>query len=442
MPAPLPPAQSAAIVRLTTDPSRDIAPVWTSNGDILFQSNRNSTRPNGNDIWEMRPDGTGQREIVRVNVSTPLEWGDSGLGAGIELLGATGDLAVYEAQHFHEVMRVATSRAAAFPIIRTVQDGDDAYFTQLLQIPGGQSASNIVYCEATGMVAWVANISLQVVQIRTASLATLAGESSATHGTQLASLAPGGSIQGMSYSPDGARLVAAICSQDCANGRGPDLYVLDSRTGQILQQLTSTGASGFSNSSPKWSPNGAWIAFGLTNAGQQSLWLVSSDSGGPALRRIDTGDMPSYGPSWSNDGSAIAFVGVTDGNHDIWLVRNVVPLIGQSAEDAKPTLQVDASDSGSQPSFNCGDARTPTEKLICRDTSLASMERHMVTAYNQALRQLPPEQSAALRIRHLEWFKSYARSCNSATDDDQRRTCVVGYLSSHTRELEAERRKQ
>jgi uncharacterized protein YecT (DUF1311 family) len=434
--APAPTDQMAGIVRLTTDPSRDIAPAWTSNGNILFQSNRNSNRSNGNDIWEMRPDGTGQREIVHVNVSTPPEWGDSGLGGGVEVLGATGDLAVYEAQHFHEIMRVATSRAAAFPIVRTAQDGDDAYFTQLLQIPGGQSASNIVYCEATGMVAWVANISGQAIQIRTASLASITGQSSDTYGVQLASLAPGGNVQGMSYSPDGARLVAAMCSQDCGNGRGPDLYILDSRSGQTLQQLTSTGANGSSNSSPKWSPSGAWIAFGLTNAGQQSLWLISTE-GGPTLRRIDTGEMPSYGPSWSRDGSAIAFVGVTGGNHDIWLARNVAPLMGQAAEAAEPTFQAEASGSGANPSFNCASAKTPTEKLICRDTSLASMERTMVTAYNQALRQLPPDQGAAFRLQHLEWFKTYSRTCNTATDDEQRKACIAGYLSSHTRQVEA-----
>lgn len=440
-PAPAPTDQLAGIVRLTTDPSRDIAPAWTSNGNILFQSNRNSNRPNGNDIWEMGPDGTGQREIVHVNVSTPPEWGDSGLGGGVEVLGPTGDLAVYEAQHFHEIMRVATSRAAAFPIVRTAQDGDDAYFTQLLQIPGGQSASNIVYSEATGMVAWVANISGQGVQIRTASLAGITGQSSATHGVQLAALASSGSVQGMSYSPDGARLVAAICSQDCSNGRGPDLHVLDSRSGQMLQQLTSTGANGSSNSSPKWSPTGAWIAFGLTNAGQQSLWLVSTDSGGPTLRRIDAGDMPSYGPSWSKDGSAIAFVGVTGGNHDIWLARNVAPLIGQSAEVAKPTFQAEASGSESKPSFDCANAKTPTEKLICRDVALATMENSMSAAYNRALRELPPDQSAAFRREHLQWFRGFARACNALTDDGQRKTCVAGYLSSHTQQIEAQHRR-
>ncbi|MBI4893162.1 MAG: PD40 domain-containing protein [Acidobacteria bacterium] len=389
----------------------------------------------------MHPDGSGQQEIVRVVVSTPQEWGDPGLGAGVEVLGATGDLAVYEAQHFHEIMRVAISRASAFPIVRTAQDGNDAYFTQLLQIPGGQSASNVVYSESTGMVAWVANVSGQAIQIRTASLAGIAGQSSSTYGAQLVSLGPGASIQGMSFSPDGARLVAGICSPDCSNGRGPDLYVLDSRSGQMLLQLTNTGANGAVNSSPKWSPSGDWITFSVNSAGQQSLWLVSAASGRSTMRRIDTGDMPSYGPSWSKDGSAIAFVGVTGGNHDIWLARNVASLIGQSAEVVKPNPQTEASGSESKPSFNCANARTPTEKLICRDASLASLERNMVTAYNQAVRQMPSDQSAAFRLQHLEWFKSYARSCNTMLDDEQRKGCIAGYLSNHTREIEAKVRR-
>ncbi len=150
----------ASLIRLTIDPSRDAWPVWTPAGTILFQSNRNSARPNGSDIWEMAPDGSGQREIVRVVVSTPPDWGDPGLGAGIEVLGGV-DIAVYEAQHFHEIMRVAVSQAREFPITRTVQDGGDTYFSQLLEIPGGQSSSNIVYSQASGMVAWAANISGQ-----------------------------------------------------------------------------------------------------------------------------------------------------------------------------------------------------------------------------------------------------------------------------------------
>lgn len=61
----------------------------------------------------------------------------------------------------------------------------------------------------------------------------------------------------------------------------------------------------------------------------------------------------------------------------------------------------------------------------------------MVTAYNQALRQLPPERGAAFRLQHLEWFKTYSRTCNTATDEEQRKACIDGYLSCHTRQVEA-----
>jgi uncharacterized protein YecT (DUF1311 family) len=152
--------------------------------------------------------------------------------------------------------------------------------------------------------------------------------------------------------------------------------------------------------------------------------------------------MPSYGPSWSKDGSALTFVGVTDANHDIWLARNVVPLTGNSPKDVEPpALQPGGSGSEPKPSFNCANAKTPTEKLICRDASLASMERSMVTAYNLALQQLPRDQSAAFRLQHLEWFKGFARTCNALTDDGRRRSCIAGYLSSRTRDIEAKVRR-
>jgi len=312
--------------RLTTDPSRDTFPVWLSDAKILFQSNRNIGRANGSDIWEMNPDGSGQRESVRVIVSTPAEWGDPGFGGGIQVLGASGNIAVYEAQHFHEIMQVALSRAPSLPIVRTVLDGNDEYFTQLLQIPGGQSASNIVFSNATQMAAWVATVPGQGIEIRAAELSGMNGQPSSGYGARLAVIALNGSVQGMSYSPNGSQLVAAICWRDCAgSGHGPDLYVLDSRSGQVVRQLTNTGASGATNSSPQWSPNGDWIVFTSTAGGQPGLWLATADGSGLPPARIDTGNMQSHDASWSMDGFKIVFVGMTDGNEDIWLAENLLP---------------------------------------------------------------------------------------------------------------------
>jgi len=83
---------SPSLRRLTTDPSRDIFPVWLSDAKILFQSNRNSGRANGTDIWEMNPDGSGQTEIVRVIVSTPAAWGTRALAAEFRFLAFPGTL--------------------------------------------------------------------------------------------------------------------------------------------------------------------------------------------------------------------------------------------------------------------------------------------------------------------------------------------------------------
>jgi hypothetical protein len=320
--AAVPPAP--VLRRLTTDPSRESSPVWMSDAKILFQSNRNSSRPGGNDIWEMNPDGSSQREIVHVNVSTPPEWGDPGLASGIHVLGFSGNIAVYEAQHFHEIMKVALSRASSFPIIRTATDGNDEYFAQLLQVPGGQSASNIVVPDVNSMAAWVANVPGQGSEIRTGDLARMNGQPSSVDGVRLAGVTPSGSVSGMCFSSEGSELVAGICWQDCAAGRrGPDLFVLDARSGQVTRQLTNSGASGASNSSPHWTPFGNRIVFESTNNGQRGLWITAAD-GHSAPTRIDTGNMQSFDPSWSRDGTKVLFVGVTDGNQDIWLADGIV----------------------------------------------------------------------------------------------------------------------
>ncbi len=239
----------------------------------------------------------------------------------------------------------------------------------------------------------------------------------------------------MSYSPDGSRLVGSLCFQNCGNGRGPDLYLLDSRNGQILQQLTNTGNNGVTNSSPKWSPRGDWIVFTESIGEQQGLRLISPTAN-PTVRQIDTGNMASYGPSWSNDGKDIAFVGVSNGNHDIWLAGAVT---GPEAETSKAEAVSTTPDV--KPSFNCEYAKTPSEKLICADAQLAVLENNMVVAYNRAVRVFPADQSAVFRREHLEWFKGYARACNAAIDDEQRKKCVSDYLSTRIQQIESQLRR-
>jgi hypothetical protein len=89
-----------------------------------------------------------------------------------------------------------------------------------------------------------------------------------------------------------------------------------------------------------------------------------------------------------------------------------------------------------QPSFNCATARTPVEKLICRDADLAVIESGMASEYRRALQQQSADHTAAFRRKHLEWFKQYSRACNTQMSDAERKDCAIRYLTARTRQLQ------
>lgn len=94
----------------------------------------------------------------------------------------------------------------------------------------------------------------------------------------------------------------------------------------------------------------------------------------------------------------------------------------------------DAQSQSLSPSFDCANAITPTETLICRDSELATMDNAMAAAYREALQKLPPKRRDVLRREHSEWFAHYSSACNAVSDRD-RRECVIRYLAAHTAHL-------
>jgi len=111
-------------------------------------------------------------------------------------------------------------------------------------------------------------------------------------------------------------------------------------------------------------------------------------------------------------------------------IRNDKPLYPEPTAD-----QTGAAES--RPSFNCASSKTPTEKLVCRDAELASLDRGMALAYRSALQELPTERATALRREQQEWLREYARACDSVASEVDRRGCVVQHLGSRTRQLTA-----
>jgi uncharacterized protein YecT (DUF1311 family) len=91
---------------------------------------------------------------------------------------------------------------------------------------------------------------------------------------------------------------------------------------------------------------------------------------------------------------------------------------------------------GAGPSFDCAKASNPTERLVCRDPVLASLDRTLSAAFQRAVGRLVPEKATALRRDQANWFREYARSCNSATTDSQRWDCVDAHLRSRIEQFQ------
>jgi Tol biopolymer transport system component/DNA-binding winged helix-turn-helix (wHTH) protein len=106
-------------------------------------------------------------------------------------------------------------------------------------------------------------------------------------------------------SPDGTRLALQ------SDRSGETLIWLNSTEGDHPVQLTNIGAG-----SPRWSPDGRWIAFDTWVEHHVHIYVV--DAEGRNLHAITHGDSDNLVPSWSRDGRFIYFASKRTGSRQIW----------------------------------------------------------------------------------------------------------------------------
>jgi Tol biopolymer transport system component/DNA-binding winged helix-turn-helix (wHTH) protein len=71
-----------------------------------------------------------------------------------------------------------------------------------------------------------------------------------------------------------------------------------------------------SGGTPRWSPDGKWIAFDYHSAGPSQIFLV--DSEGRNLHVLVSDTYKNCVPSWSRDGKAVYFASQRTGNNQVW----------------------------------------------------------------------------------------------------------------------------
>lgn len=114
-----------------------------------------------------------------------------------------------------------------------------------------------------------------------------------------------------------------------------------------------------------------------------------------------------------------------------------VPAAGAPQQQATHMAAMVAVDAGSipfsanqGPGFDCGKARTKVEHMICDSAELSSLDRQMLAAYHNALRQASPEGADAIKQAGRQWRTGVRDACDSLD-------CLRAAYTSRLREISA-----
>jgi Tol biopolymer transport system component/DNA-binding winged helix-turn-helix (wHTH) protein len=194
-------------------------------------------------------------------------------------------------------------------IFSSTKEGDPALWT----IPASGGAATRL--DGTGTATWhpvVAKNSGQMAAqkiLRSSGVYCLPVEGEPGKNSPTVVTATNGRNEGPQLSPDGRRLVFM------SDRSGYVEIWASNRDGSSAVQLTNLRGSG----TPRWSPDGLWVAFDSTSGGGlSSVWVISSMGGVP--RPLVKDQFENLVPSWSHDGKWVYFGSPRSGKDQVWKV--------------------------------------------------------------------------------------------------------------------------
>ncbi|MGE3275238.1 MAG: prolyl oligopeptidase family serine peptidase [Vicinamibacterales bacterium] len=153
--------------------------------------------------------------------------------------------------------------------------------------------------------------SLFILGVLGAGIAPVSGQAPGLSSTDLHQLK---AVTGVEVSPDGRHIAYSVQHADGPGFPSTEVRIMDVATGQSRRLGSDAdGASG-----PRWSPDGAWLAFFGRHDGQSGLMVARPDGTGLTFLAEVQGTnhpLPSSGErlTWSPDSRQIAFIAATPG---------------------------------------------------------------------------------------------------------------------------------
>jgi Tol biopolymer transport system component/DNA-binding winged helix-turn-helix (wHTH) protein len=263
------------LAQLTEDAADDLSPDWSSDGNrIAFSSNRNGKQH----IYVMNADGSSLTQITNSPAEdTEPAWAPDGKRIAFTSL-RDGNKDVY------------------------VIDADGSNPRRLTDDPGVDSSPR---WSVDGRIVFTSNRDGQP-DIYVMDHA----------GQNVRRLTTVGGAGHAAWAPDGRKVAFVSRSSELINGAyWLQTYVIDA-DGSNLKMITRSSHSTFV---PKWSPDGAAIAFVVEYHGAwANIFEISAEGGN--LKRLTAGPKFDGRPAYSPDGTKLAFESNRDGNYEIYVM--------------------------------------------------------------------------------------------------------------------------
>jgi TolB protein len=238
-------ADGSDVAALTEDQFRSVGPVWSPDGTLILYVSNNEDE--WEDLWVVRPDGTGKRNVTNtpsVNESHP-HWGPGGRRI---IFNATTDVTLEGNEEVYE-MNLDGSDLRKL----TTYDGWDTYASLS---PDG---ARIVWRRVlTTGESWREGWNSEIFVMNRG-------------GTAIRNLSRHPSFDGYpTWSPDGAQI---LFSSDRSGTF--QLYVMDADGSNVQRLIESSGE----DVRPSWSPDGTRIAFNRDRDGSIEILIARLTSG-------------------------------------------------------------------------------------------------------------------------------------------------------------------